>query len=131
MKMKGYVYLENGKPVTTSRNHKPPYFICMCPKDSKGEYITDIEILDVDESAKTAVLNKSKRSARDNAMAAAEISESIKRQDYMARQKRIEMVNSHFSYLIKIQEDEIRAASAADDWNNETILARIRESLFG
>jgi len=58
--MIAYVHLENGKTVTSRRNHKPRGLICECPKDAQGEWITDINILDVDPVAKTAVFNQTK-----------------------------------------------------------------------
>ena len=53
MAHKAYIHEENGKLVTSKRNHKPPKMVCECPKDENGNYIVDLDVIDVYTCEKT------------------------------------------------------------------------------
>jgi len=62
----GYVHIENGIPVTSKRNHTPPNMITKCPKDDKNDYITDIDVLDIDTNLRTAKFNQTKYDQKES-----------------------------------------------------------------
>jgi len=61
-----YVHLENGVNVTSMRDDshesKPKDIVAICPKDDKGNWITDLDVLDIIDGV--ASFNKSKYDAK-------------------------------------------------------------------
>ena len=44
---KSYIHYEGDKLVTSSRNHVPQNVVCECPKDENGNYISDLELINI------------------------------------------------------------------------------------